>query len=194
MPRISVIMSVYNSERFLREAVDSILSQTFRDFEFIIINDGSSDSSLNILKKYAEQDNRILLINQENIGLTKSLNKAIELTNGELIARMDADDISRPERFAQQVAYLDSNPDCVALGCEVMQVDMDGDPICPMDIPLSHEKIEALLLTGNGGAIRHPAVMLRRETLITIGKYRDKFQTAQDLDLFLRFSTTRKTG
>jgi glycosyltransferase involved in cell wall biosynthesis len=185
-PKVSVVMSVYNGFRYLRQSIESILNQTFTEFEFIIVNDGSTDRSLEVLESYAKQDNRIRLINQQNMGLTKSLNKAIAIARSDLIARMDADDISMPERFERQIEYLENHPECLAVGCEVLQIDRDGAPICKMGIPLSHEEIEAKLLKGNGGVIRHPAVMIRRDALLAIGCYRETFETAQDLDLFLR--------
>jgi len=105
-PKISVIMSVYNGEKYLGEAIDSVLGQTFTDFDFIIVNDGSTDGSPGIIQSY--RDERIRVINNEkNIGLTKSLNKAIKESGGEYIARQDADDISLPERFEEQVWFLE---------------------------------------------------------------------------------------
>lgn len=191
-PKVSVLMSVYNGSRYLEESVESILNQTFTDFEFIIIDDGSTDESLSILKHYSQQDSRIQLITQPNIGLTKTLNKALALAQGEFIARMDADDISMPERFDRQVEYLENHPNCVALGCDVLQIDMDGAPICQMGVLLAHNEIEAQLLQGRGGVIRHPAVMMRRDALVAIAGYRDNFQTAQDLDLYLRLAERGK--
>ena len=188
MPKISTIMSVYNGERYLEKAVESILTQTFTDFEFIIVNDGSTDNSQIILKRLAEQNKKIHLINQENIGLTKSLNKALAIARGEFIARMDADDIAMPKRFERQVKYLETHPQCLALGCNVLQIDMDGDPISIMGVPLSHHEIESGLLIGQGGDIRHPTVMIRRDALIAVDGYQDKFSSAQDLDLYLRLA------
>ena len=187
-PKVSVLMSIYNGARYLQESVESILSQTFTNFEFIIIDDGSTDQSLAILEGYAQQDNRIHLISQQNMGLPKSLNKALAIAKGEFIARMDADDISRPERFERQVEYLNNHPYCVALGCEVLQIDMDSAPICQMGVLLVHNEIEAELLQGHGGVIRHPAVMMRRNALVAIAGYRDDFKTAEDLDLYLRLA------
>src|SRR5690349_21132656 len=109
-PAISVIMPVYNSAKFLRLAVESILDQTFKDFEFLIINDGSTDESEAILLEHAARDPRIVYIkNETNIGLIASLNKALSLAKGKYIARMDGDDVSLPERLAKQVSYLEEN-------------------------------------------------------------------------------------
>jgi glycosyltransferase involved in cell wall biosynthesis len=106
-PKISVVMSVYEGETYLREAIESILNQTFKDFEFIIINDGSTDQSWSIIHEYAEKDQRIVPVIQDNIGLTKSLNKGISMAEGEYIARMDADDMSLPIRFETQLPWLE---------------------------------------------------------------------------------------
>ena len=105
-PTISVLMSVYNGELCLTEAIESILNQTFRDFEFLIINDGSTDSSWEIIQRYADKDQRIVPITQENIGLTKSLNKGILTAKGEFIARQDSDDLSLPKRFDKQLPWV----------------------------------------------------------------------------------------
>lgn len=105
-PIISVVMPVYNAENYLDEAIESILNQTYQDFEFIIINDGSEDKSLEIIEKYQKQDKRIVLISRENKGLIESLNEGIEKASGKYIARMDADDISLPERFEKQINLM----------------------------------------------------------------------------------------
>ena len=115
---ISVVMSVFNGEKYLTESIESILQQSYRNFEFIIINDGSTDSSWEIIQQYAEQDSRIVPITQENIGLTKSLHKGIKLAKGEFIARQDADDVSLPERFWIQVKYLNEHPEVALLGTD----------------------------------------------------------------------------
>ena len=108
IPIISVIMPVYNAEKYLDEAIQSILDQTYKDFEFIIINDGSTDKSLEIIEKYKNQDHRIVLINRENKGLVESLNEGIEKAKGKYIARMDADDISLPTRFEKQIELMEN--------------------------------------------------------------------------------------
>jgi glycosyltransferase involved in cell wall biosynthesis len=114
-PKISVLMSVYNGEKYLKEAVDSILNQTFSDFEFIVINDHSTDSTSEILFSY--KDSRLKIIeNDENIGITKSLNKGLRLVSGKYTARMDADDISFNNRLEKQLQYLEDNPDVGVLG------------------------------------------------------------------------------
>ena len=116
---------MYNVARYVRAAVSSIISQTFTDFELIIIDDGSTDGSLTILKEMAAGDARIRLISRANTGYVVALNEGLALARGEFIARMDADDISLPARFDKQVAYLRHNPDCVLLGSSVMHMDAD---------------------------------------------------------------------
>ncbi|HXK49687.1 MAG TPA: glycosyltransferase family 2 protein, partial [Clostridiales bacterium] len=111
-PAISVIMSVYNSEQYLQESIDSILDQTFNDFEFIITDDCSTDGSFEIIKSYAMLDKRIKYFrNSENIGLTKSLNLMLDIAKGKYIARMDSDDISMPDRFSKQFDFMENNPE-----------------------------------------------------------------------------------
>lgn len=113
-PQISVIMSVYNGEKYLREAIDSILNQTFTHFEFIIVNDGSTDKSLNIIKSY--NGSRIILVQQENKGLAAALNEGIKIAKGKYIAMMDADDISLPTRLEKQIQFMEAHPEYVAIG------------------------------------------------------------------------------
>ena len=115
-------MSVFNGEKHVNSAIKSILNQTFRDFEFIIIDDGSKDNTLKVIKEYAKIDNRIKVIrNLTNIGLTKSLNKAIKLSKGEFIARQDTDDISLPNRLEKQIEFLQKNPDCALCGSDMFR-------------------------------------------------------------------------
>ena len=116
-PRVSVVMSVYNGERYLAEAIDSILGQSMSDLEFIVIDDGSTDGTPRILEKYTARDERVWVVrNERNLGLTRSLNRCLSLARGEYFARQDADDISLPERLALQVQLLDANPHVGAIG------------------------------------------------------------------------------
>src|SRR3989337_2996755 len=125
MSKVSVIMSVYNGERHLRESVDSILNQTFQDFEFIIINDGSKDQSKYILESY--KDERIKLIHNKNMGLTKSLNIGISIAKGKYIARQDADDISEPERLKTQYDFMEANPGLGLIGSQFEVIKENGE-------------------------------------------------------------------
>ena len=125
-PLISVCMPVYNAKRYLGEAVESILSQTFRDFEFLIIDDGSTDRSLAILQRYAAQDARIRLSSEPNAGYVVRLNEMLHQARGDLIARMDADDVALPERFARQVEFLRSHPEVDVVGGAHENIDSKG--------------------------------------------------------------------
>ncbi|MEQ8464903.1 glycosyltransferase family 2 protein [Coleofasciculus sp. E1-EBD-02] len=191
-PQISVIMSVYNGSRYLNESIASILSQTFTDWEFIIINDGSTDNSESIVQGWQKQDERIKLISRSNKGLTISLNQGLSYAQGQYIARMDADDIALPDRFAKQVAFLDENPDYVAVGCRMLVIDPEGMPIFTCSRLTTHEEIDAAYMAGQAGIIGHPAVMMRRRVLQSIGGYREQFTYAQDRDLFLRLAEVGK--
>lgn len=185
VPLLSVLMPVFNAERYVAEAIESILAQTLRDFEFIIIDDGSTDRSPAILSEFARRDSRIRLLSQANTGHSVAMNEGLRRCRGELIARMDADDISRPERFERQVAFLRQHPEWVLVGCGLLRIDADGDPLCEEILPESHERIEARLLAGQG-AICHPATMIRRRAMVEAGGYREAFHGAEDHDLWLR--------
>ena len=182
-PKISVAMAVYNGEKYLREAVDSILNQTFTDFEFIIINDGSTDRTREILESY--NDPRIVLINQEHIGFTKSLNKGIALAKGDYIARQDADDISMPERLEKQLEFLENNKNVALLGTAAKIVDERGMYFQTIEFPCDYSSIQKGIKRYN--PFIHGSVMFKREYFFDLGGYRDFFWTSQDYDLWLRF-------
>ena len=187
-PRISVVMPVYNARPFLAEAIDSITKQTFQDLEFIIIDDGSTDGSFELSQAAARDDSRIRLIRQSHAGVTAALNRGvIGPAQGEFVARMDADDISLPERFEIQADALDRQPDVLAIGSFVQRIDADGDTIAVSKWPLTHEEIDAGLLRGRGG-LAHPTAMIRSGALRAVGGYRQKFAFAQDKDLWLRLA------
>jgi glycosyltransferase involved in cell wall biosynthesis len=194
LPAISVLMPVYNAERYVAEAVESILKQTFTDFEFIIINDGSTDRSLQILQHYAKQDVRIRLINRENRGLVKTLNEGVGLAKTPYIARMDADDISYPCRLAKQVKFLEEHPGFVVIGSKVQLIDEDGDPLRLFSLETTHREIDLAHLQGEGGAIAHPAAMIRKDALKSVGGYRAEFIHSEDLDLWLRMAEGGELG
>ena len=129
MPKISVLMCVYNDEDWLKNSIDSIVNQTFTDFEFVIVNDGSTDNSLEIINSYS--DDRIRIINnEENLGLPKSLNRGLNLCKSELIARMDADDISMNNRLEKQYKYLKKNKEIALIGGQAEYIDSDGSKKC----------------------------------------------------------------
>jgi glycosyltransferase involved in cell wall biosynthesis len=189
MPKVSVVMSVYNGERFLRQAVESILNQTFTDFEFIVVNDGSTDGTAEILADYAVADPRLRLITQENRGLIKALNRAIGVARGEYIARMDADDISMTERLAIQVSWLDARPQIAVLGARFDEIDESGRVIRRGNRYVGSTLVERALLQGNTSVFCHGSVMFRRTCFEHVGGYREQFENAaEDYDLWLRMA------
>ena len=185
-PIVSVICAVHNGERFLRQSVDSILGQSFSDFEFLLINDGSTDDTASILDAIAGQDARVRVVHQEKIGLTKSLNRGLELARGRFIARQDDDDLSWPTRLAQQVAYLDAHSNCIAVGARYVTIDGSDKVRGRSRVPLMSSKIKRALVTHN--VIAHSVAMFRREEVLNAGGYDESCRTAQDYELWCRLA------
>jgi glycosyltransferase involved in cell wall biosynthesis len=186
-PTASVLLPVYNAERYLSQAGESVLAQTFRDFELLFLNDGSTDGSLKIMEAFAERDQRCRIHSWPNRGLVSSLNAGLELASGEFIIRMDSDDICRPERFERQISFLQANPDHVAVGSRLQFIDPEGLPLFEPTVLCAHNEIERGLLL-DGFAVPHSGSTLRRSACMAIGGYRDSYPHAEDLDLFLRLS------
>jgi glycosyltransferase involved in cell wall biosynthesis len=184
---ISVIMSVYNGAPHLYACVQSILQQDFANFEFLILNDGSTDGSSEILRSLAKSDPRIKLIERENKGLVASLNELVEVAKAPLIARMDCDDIAMPNRFSTQLAYLAAHPSVGILGSNTHDLDESGLIIGATDnYPLDPAKTRSMLK--DGPPVCHPSVMMRTALLCKLGGYRSAFRHAEDYDLWLRAS------
>ncbi len=186
MPKISVLMPAYNSDKFIAEAIESILNQTFNDFECIIINDGSTDNTADIVKKYAKQDKRIKFINnKKNQGLIAVLNQGLDLCRGEYIARMDSDDISRPERFAKQVTYLDTHPDVAVVG----GWHKEFGKATRTNVRRYPENIAVLDFVIYGSPMSHPTSMIRTSILREHKIYYDKrYIHAEDYDFWYQIS------
>lgn len=174
---VTVIMPVYNAEKYLAEAIESILEQTYSDFEFIITNDGSTDNSLNIIKEYAEKDNRIRIVSRENKGLVYTLNEQINMADGKYIVRMDADDISGKERICKQVDYMEKNQDIYLAGCHY---DMLVEPGTDEEIIKCLNRINRDVNNFNdrviqhmflGYVLLHPTWIFRKELINCIGGY-----------------------
>lgn len=176
-PRLTVIMPAYNTALYIREAIDSILQQTFTDFEFIIINDGSKDNTLEIIKQY--NDPRIRLIDQANKGLIDTLNEAIQLAQSNIIARMDADDICYPERLQVEYDFLTQNPYYVLVGSEADIIDKDGNYLMPL-IPIGHTHEEIQDRIDMKCPFIHPCVMFRKQAVIDAGLYPKNALTFED--------------
>ncbi len=186
VPKVSIIMAVYNGERFLQESIDSILGQSFTDYELIIVDDGSIDRTPHILGTAAAGDGRIVLVrNASNIGLTKSLNKAMAVAQGLYLARQDADDLSFPERLRTQVAYLDDHPSVGLLGTAYTVIDQNGMRLAIHQQPLTDTEIRWQMLFHN--AFCHTSVMWRRSVLSSEEPcYEEGYQYSQDYGLWAK--------
>lgn len=186
-PAISVLMSVYNGAAYLQAAVQSILDQEFADFEFLIVNDGSTDASGAILRRLAAGDVRIKLIERGNRGLVASLNELAAAASSPLLARMDCDDIAMPDRFSKQVVYLAAHPDIGILGSNTHDLDEAGRIVGTVEnYPLTPHEAKAQLK--DGPPLCHPSVMMRTDLVRQLGGYREAFRHAEDYDLWLRAS------
>ena len=195
MPLISVLMSNFNTdEEYLREAIESILDQTFTDFEFIIVDDASTDDSLSVIESYSRSDKRIsILKNDTNLGLAASLNRGLEKATGKYIARTDSDDIYFPERLEKQIEWMQAHPDYIVCGTWFEKIG-DGSGFYNKKIP-DHETYRIRLLFDNNPAIPHTSAMFNNELLkkykIT---YDDKYRYAQDYRMWTKCSQVAKIG
>lgn len=185
MPRVSVVMPVYNSEKYLRQAVDSILDQSFQDFELIAVNDCSTDASLEILQSY--KDPRIRIIsNEKNSGSAASINRALELARAEYGAHMDADDAANPSRLQRQVRFLEEHPEVALVGSYAVFIDDEGRGFVTWEVPVDNVVIQRTLLEKN--CFVHSSFMYRIEHVKSIGAYRPAFKYTLDYDLLLRLA------
>lgn len=186
-PSVSVLMSVFNCERWLSESIQSVLEQTFTDFEFIIVNDGSRDGSLEIINQFADQDSRIRFFDKPNTGLADSLNYGIERATGDWIARIDADDICEPQRLAKQIELARVEKDLVLIGTGLKLIDQYGLDGKAYEYPAQHKKLSKRLANG-GSFFAHSSAMFRTKLARECGGYRVRFRRSQDHDLWLRLS------
>lgn len=184
---LTVLLPVYNAAKYLKQAIDSILEQSFSNFELLIIDDGSSDDSVTIVKNYTDPRIR-LVVNESNLGISATLNKGIELSTTELIARMDADDISYPGRLQLQYEYFQRFPDTALLSTSVRVVAVDGKPIESYIVNRDYVNYNLNFLC----AFYHPTVMYKRSMLLAIGGYTEKY--SEDFDLWWRISRGYKLG
>src|SRR3989344_7907586 len=191
-PMVTVLMPVYNGERYLRQYIESILNQAYKDYELLIIDDASTDTSRKIIHSY--HDPRIRLIeNTGNLGLIKTLNHGLSLAKGDYIARQDQDDISHPMRLEKQVGYLNSHPEIVLLGTRIDTIDQKGrkSESYGYSTASSEDAIYWQLMFTNPFA--HPSVMMRATTVRAIGGYDEYFIDCEDYDLFSRLTHAHKT-
>jgi glycosyltransferase involved in cell wall biosynthesis len=186
VPTLSVLMPVYNGATYLAQAIQSIQAQTVGNFELVVVNDGSTDATLDILWRFAKTDGRIKILTRSNTGIVGALNDGLAVCRAKFVARMDADDVAMDTRFAQQLAAIGQEPHCVALGSAALFTDPEGRPLKIYRPPLAHASIEDELARGNGGALIHPTVLFRRDALTACGGYRERYNYIEDLDLYVR--------
>lgn len=182
-------MPVRDCARYVEAAIESILGQTFPDFEFIILDDGSADDTPWILDRFRRNDRRIRVIEDgARRGVAARLNQGLALARAPLIARMDADDVSLPRRFSIQMAHLERNPGLVLLGTRAIIIDPDGEVLCEMGSALSHDDIDAGLMSRAGQLVYHPSVAYRKDVALAAGGYDESYGGVEDLDFFLRMA------
>ena len=188
MPTVTVVSPVYNAERYVEETVASVLAQTYRDFEYVLVDDGSTDGSRDILRRMAQADGRIRLIEKANGGISSARTAGLDAATGTYLATVDSDDVIEPTRLAKQVAFLDAHPDVVAVGSRLLLIDPYGSPLYESDQKLTHAEIDAELLRGVGWAVSQPSEMARVSAMRQVGGYRAQFDASEDLDLNLRLA------
>lgn len=186
IPSISVVMSVYREPMdWLEQSIDSILHQSFTDFEFIIvIDDPQNQDAINFVQQKANEDNRIIILkNEVNLGLTKSLNRGLKVAKGKYIARMDADDVSYLDRFEKQYSFMEANPNVILLGTGVRYIDENGKPIKVIIYQSDNDKVKSRMLFNSG--FSHPSIMIRRSTLVKNDVWYDEdYRQTQDYRLY----------
>lgn len=184
-PLISVIMPAHNASKHISIAIESILSQTFKNFEFLIVNDNSSDKTARIVRKYARKDPRIRLFNNsKRLDIAGSLNKGIENAKSDIIARMDADDISYPQRFELQYKLIQKSKRIAAVGANIILIDSSENVVGLRNYPQTSDKLKKCLFKYSPFA--HPVVMFRKDIFEKVGKYNPKYSPTEDLDLWFR--------
>lgn len=185
MPLISVLLPAHNARPYIREAVESVLAQTLSDFELLVHDDGSTDGTPEVLRDLADADRRVRLTCGPNRGLVSTLNMLFARARGMYIARMDADDVCTPRRFAAQVERLESSPQTVCIGGAVVLMDASGKPVHHPTPVLGDEAVQLHAMAGRT-PLCHPATMFRAGAMEQVGAYRSEMWPAEDLDLFLR--------
>lgn len=182
-PKISVLMPAYNAEKYLNHAIESMLGQTFKDFELLIIDDCSTDRTTAIISSYSDPRLKVVR-NAVNLGLTKSLNLGLHQAQGDFIARLDADDISLPQRLAQQIYFLEQHPETVLVGSLSKLINSAGETFDYRKSPTDPAVIKFSLLFGN--PITHSSILFHKKPILEIGGYNERFRYAQDFELYSR--------
>ena len=184
VPAVSVLLAVHNGAPWVTEAIGSVLAQTLRDFELIVIDDGSADATPELISAFT--DSRVRVERHARVGLTRSLNRAIALARAPLLARLDADDVAMPDRLARQHAFMRAHPDVGLLGGAAREVDTEGRLVREVTPPLDDASLRRLLIRRN--PFVHSAVMFRREVIDRVGPYDERWPVAQDYELWMRIS------
>lgn len=188
-PLVSVLMGVRNGARFLPEAIESILNQTFTNFEFIIVDNGSSDNTPHILRRYQESDPRIVVIEEARPGHAIALNTGLAVSTAPWIARMDADDIAAPNRISRQLEVLGANRDVVALGSYGWIIGEQGNVVAHSRVgPTDREEFERLRLAGELVYLLNPSVIFSRDAGLAVGGYRQDYAPAEDVEFWSRIA------
>ena len=186
-PSISVLLPVYNGERWLSQSIESVLSQTFADFELLIIDDGSTDSSLSIIRDFALLDSRVRYLEQENHGLVSTLNRGIQACNADWIARIDADDLWHPIKLSEQYSLVKNLPSISCVGTGFVIINPHASPLRTVEPASDHDTILDQLLT-HRTCFPHSSAMFRRDLALRLAGYRLTMPRAQDTDFWLRLS------
>jgi glycosyltransferase involved in cell wall biosynthesis len=186
-PSITVLMAVYNGAEWLNEAIESVLRQTWRDFEFVIVNDGSQDASLNIIDAFAAKDDRVVILSKPNSGLADSLNMGLKIARGEWIARIDADDVCEATRLHEQITYAKGHRSAVLIGSDMVEIDSRGRQTRQINYP-SEDRWLRRALIWHQRFFAHSSAFVKREAIARVGGYRPRFKRSQDFDLWLRLS------
>lgn len=187
IPSVSIVIPVFNAGKYLAAAIGSMIEQTYDDWEMICVNDGSTDSSPDVLDRMAHREPRIKIIHQANGGIVSALNRGCEAAQGSLICRMDADDIAMPHRLKLQTEFMQNHREVVALGGDILCMDSESQPLSRNSLSSDHSEIVNNLLHRKTGLF-HPASMIRTDAFRAVGGYRDQYQWIEDHDLWLRLS------
>lgn len=183
-PSVTILLPVFNSCRFLEECIESILNQSFQDYELLIIDDGSTDATSQVIGLF--DDRRILYRRRDHLGLVNQLNYGLEISQCDVVARMDGDDIMAPERLKTQMEFMKGHPSVGAVGSSFISIDESGKHNGIQKYPLTDDDMKDALPVYN--PISHPTVLYRRQLVLMAGAYREKYHPAEDLDLWMRLS------
>jgi len=185
--KISIVMPAYNAERFLAEAIESVLAQTYKDFELIILDDGSQDHTRAIAESFAQRDARVRVESHVNMGVASTLNKGLDLAESEWVAIMHADDVMMPNRIERQLSFVGAHPELAVASSWVRHIDSDGRIIAKgKSCLLTHEAVQKLYLANDLVGFSHPASILRKSAVLAVGGYRGELRVNEDIDLWNR--------